>query len=95
MILLATRQSVLERAGGVCECCMQRIDTLELHHIHYEVNVHGKFYSVKGRETPDDLEALCRDCHYARHRDINGDFWLLQEEKEAYWSTYYEAEERF
>jgi len=90
MIPAATRKAVLERAGGVCEDCMQQCSSLELHHIHYEVNVHGKFYSVEGCETPDDLEALCRDCHHARHRDINGDFWLLQDEKDAYWCRYYE-----
>lgn len=68
-----TRQMVYARAKEghtemVCEeCWCDR--PLELHHLHY---------GSVGREIPEDLEALCRGCHEARHRNpITG---LLQVE---------------
>ena len=59
-----TRVAVLERARGRCEACTAQLP-LELHHMHY---------NTVGAETPDDLEALCRDCHHARHVDLWGEF---------------------
>lgn len=80
-IPVATRKSVLTRAWGRCESCGRRA-ALDLHHLHYR--------SV-GEEKPEDLRALCRECHDAAHRDPNGEFWRDPEEKAAYWDSYHEA----
>lgn len=85
------RETVLARSKGHCERCMtcwHRGDDkcpgwctrLELHHLHYQ---------TVGHESPDDLEAICRTCHNEAHRDENGDFWLTEDEKDAYWYTFY------
>ena len=65
-----TRLAVLERAKGVCEDCSTD-HSLELHHLHYR---------TVGEEEPDDLLALCRDCHHQRHRLVCGDFCADPEE---------------
>lgn len=59
-----TRVAVLERANEHCEHCGCFIATgftrcLELHHLTYERAYHA--------ELPEDLMALCRDCHAATH----------------------------
>ena len=59
-----TRVTVLERANEHCEYCGCFIATgftrcLELHHLTYERAYHA--------ELPEDLMALCRDCHAAEH----------------------------
>lgn len=76
---LATRRAVLQRAKGCCENCGGRVGTPELHHKHYE---------TEGRETPDDLEALCRSCHKGRHVAPNGVFYVDPQELAVEWATY-------
>jgi len=73
-----TRLAVLQRAQGFCEDCWGAYP-LELHHLSYE--------SV-GCETPDDLDALCRECHKKRHIDLNGDWWNDPEEMAGSWYCY-------
>lgn len=73
-----TRVAVLIRANGSCEDCLADYP-LELHHLHYR---------TVGEEEPDDLLALCRDCHHQRHRLISGQFSTdpeeVEREKEAF-----------
>ncbi len=76
------RLAVLRRAGGRCEGCGQRL-ALELHHLRYTVpatayDVGGG--PIFGKEAPQDLEALCRDCHHGRHIGPDGKFWRDPEE---------------
>jgi 5-methylcytosine-specific restriction endonuclease McrA len=59
-----TRVAVLERANEHCEYCGCFIATgftvcLELHHLTYD--------RAYGNELPEDLMALCRDCHAGKH----------------------------
>jgi 5-methylcytosine-specific restriction endonuclease McrA len=59
-----TRVAVLQRANEHCERCGRFIPTgftpcLELHHLTYERAYHA--------EVPEDLMALCRDCHQQAH----------------------------
>ena len=51
------RQVALDRAGGFCEDCAVRSN----------FDVHHKTYKRKGNERPEDLVAVCRQCHKARH----------------------------
>jgi hypothetical protein len=68
---------VLERAHGRCEDCGDG-GSLELHHLRYHTELsHDYKYGgelIFGKETPNDLAALCRDCHLQRHLDPNGDY---------------------
>ena len=52
------RKVALDRAGGFCEDCGAR-GNLDVHH---------RTYVRKGAERPEDLVALCRECHDERHR---------------------------
>jgi hypothetical protein len=52
------RQAVLDRAGGRCERCGTEAERLEVHHLHYRTIF---------RETPEDLQAVCRPCHAQEH----------------------------
>ena len=74
----STVKSVYARAGGaVCEDCEGERLSLELHHLRYEVYDDYHFYgdSIHGREQPDDLALLCRNCHHQRHiGPLSGDF---------------------
>lgn len=69
---------------GRCEGCGGQLP-LELHHLTYE---------TVDEEMPDDLVALCRDCHHQQHRDINGEFWADPADKEDYWAGYWHALEK-
>jgi 5-methylcytosine-specific restriction endonuclease McrA len=53
----ALRLEVLARAQGHCERCEERLAS-EIHHLHYR---------TLGMERPEDLLALCEECH--RHAD--------------------------
>ena len=60
-----TRVAVLERANEHCENCGAFIAIgftvcLELHHLTYD--------RAYGDEEPEDLVALCRDCHQHEHK---------------------------
>lgn len=74
-----TRRLVMQRCGGECECCGD-VKDITLHHLHYR--------SV-GAEEPDDLLALCWECHRREHRDLIGQYWPDTEEMETYWYTYW------
>jgi 5-methylcytosine-specific restriction endonuclease McrA len=52
------RDAAVARAGGRCQDCGARRD-LDVHHLPYK---------RKGAELPEDLRAVCRQCHKARHR---------------------------
>jgi 5-methylcytosine-specific restriction endonuclease McrA len=51
------RQVALDRAAGFCEDCGAR-ESFEVHHLTYK---------RKGNERPEDLVAVCRQCHKERH----------------------------
>lgn len=51
------RQVALDRAGGFCEDCGAP-ESFEVHHLTYK---------RKGNERPEDLVAVCRQCHKERH----------------------------
>jgi 5-methylcytosine-specific restriction endonuclease McrA len=59
-----TRIAVLTRANEHCERCRRFVyggcsPGLELHHLNYD--------RAYGAETPEDLEAICGDCHAQAH----------------------------
>jgi len=62
----ATRKAVMQRCRGVCEGCS----------IDYPLELHHRHYNSQGKEDPEDLWALCRECHESMHRDILGEFWV-------------------
>jgi 5-methylcytosine-specific restriction endonuclease McrA len=51
------RQKVIERAGNQCEECGSTLE-LQVHHINYE-----RF----GKEYPEDLICICKECHENKH----------------------------
>lgn len=51
------REGVLLRSGGKCERCA-KVAWLSIHHTTYE---------RVGNELPEDLAALCYDCHKLQH----------------------------
>lgn len=54
----AKRELVMDRAGGVCECCLQR----DAEHVH-----HLKYPDTFGMEPAWDLRAVCIRCHEIFH----------------------------
>lgn len=56
----ATRQRMLDRAGGLCRRCRRRFkpSALDVHHLNYR---------HLGAERERDLEVLCRECHQVEH----------------------------
>tara|TARA_R100000664_G_scaffold29627_1_gene41608 strand:+ start:600 stop:857 length:258 start_codon:yes stop_codon:yes gene_type:complete len=79
----------MHRAGKKCENCGTNNAKLELHHLTYYRQLDGAPLPIYGYETPNDLLALCRDCHNSKHCDENGDFWRDPEEMENYWVSYW------
>jgi len=55
----AKRALVLERNKGMCEHCK----------VKKAVHIHHLTYSRFGNELLEDLQALCFDCHQAKHPD--------------------------
>ena len=58
----------MKRVGGLCEDCMQRgivVPAVEVHHIEFITpdNINDPNITLN----PDNLVALCRECHRARH----------------------------
>ena len=47
------RRKVLQRAGGVCECCLER----------HAAQVHHTTYQHVGNEPLWELRAICNECH--------------------------------
>lgn len=95
----AVRQAIYDLAERQCECCgivVRRNTDLGLHHLRRVKQLHpGEPPNViDGHEELDDLLALCRECHFADHRDMNGDYWYDPEEKEIYWTTYWSGMEQ-
>lgn len=88
----ATRQAVFTRAGGHCEECFVRA-RLELHHKRYHTDDAWRT-DIRGRETPDDLVALCRACHLSRHIDPNGEWWNDPVAMAEHWEEYFAALEK-
>lgn len=79
------RRAVLLRSKGLCENCGEK-SHLELHHTTYRTYDHeGMDEPIFGKETPSDLEALCRLCHRGRHTAPDGSFWADPEEMSAEW----------
>jgi 5-methylcytosine-specific restriction endonuclease McrA len=87
------RGAVLHRAGGRCEDCGERLP-LELHHLRYWLRPgYPSLWEpvptpIFGRETVEDLAALCRDCHHSRHLDPAGEFWVDPEDMDEHWAPY-------
>jgi 5-methylcytosine-specific restriction endonuclease McrA len=78
----SVREAVLNRADGACEDCGDD-RPLELHHRTYYYDARPDVERlIFGLEQPDDLLALCRDCHLARHV-VNGEFYADPEEADA------------
>jgi 5-methylcytosine-specific restriction endonuclease McrA len=93
MIPAGTRAGVMARAGGCCEGCGENWDATTrptLHHLRYWTGPDRDMDQepIFGRETPDDLDALCWDCHQGRHRDMNGTYWRDPENMEEQWAPY-------
>ena len=71
-----------------CLDCERRHVPLELHHLMYHFGYQG--LGAWGEESLRDVVGLCRDCHLSRHLDVNGDFWVDPDDKEAHWYGYWE-----
>jgi 5-methylcytosine-specific restriction endonuclease McrA len=86
----AVRAAILRRANHCCEECGAQ--PVELHHLTYDYWPHGVVRAdwgaqpIFGHETPDDLLALCRDCHNDKHIGPNGAFYVDPEECEEEWA---------
>jgi len=78
------RRAVVNRCGGCCEDCGEKC-RLTMHHRHYD---------TVGKESADDIAGLCWGCHKARHRDMNGEYWRNEQDKETHWFTFWEEWER-
>jgi hypothetical protein len=63
-----TRRAAITRANFRCQmCCWQpRTRTYQGFHVHHNT------YENLGHEKPEDLIALCKDCHRRFHRKDNG-----------------------
>jgi 5-methylcytosine-specific restriction endonuclease McrA len=88
----AVRAAVLQRANHCCEEC--GACPVELHHLTYDYWPGGVVRPDKGPlpifglETPDDLIALCRDCHEDKHIGPDGQFYVDPEECEDEWAYF-------
>ena len=67
----ATCLAVKQRSDGRCEDCGEQGRT-DFHHKTYRID--GQY--IFGKETPDDVLALCRKCHTGRHFLSSGQFYL-------------------
>jgi hypothetical protein len=76
------RKLIMRRCRYRCEDCEQ-YRPLELHHLRY-LTAERPREPIFGRESPDDLAALCRDCHHKRHLDPYGRFWVDPEDLAAW-----------
>lgn len=63
-----TRQTYLERVGGLCERCLRRGLYVPAEIVHHRVHI-GPENINDPRVTfdPKNLEALCRSCHADEH----------------------------
>jgi hypothetical protein len=92
----------MRRAGGCCEDCGRSWAETRptLHHLRYFTEIEmisGDLVGgdpIDGRETADDLAALCWDCHQDRHRDPNGEYWRDPQDMEEHWAGYYQELEK-
>ena len=74
-IPVTTRRVVMQRCEGRCERCGGKVPVF-LHHRHYR---------TLGEEQPEDLLALCKECHGSAHRDEHGLWWNDPEEMVIFW----------
>ena len=58
-------REVLRRSCNRCEEC-GRVP-VEIHHLTYGYWYNHDVISNRGKETPEELMVLCRECHLARH----------------------------
>jgi len=91
---------VLRRAGYCCEDCGAR-ERLTLHHLRYfepmdryPGDPESGGGPIDGLEIPEDLAALCWECHQGRHRDMNGEYWRDPEDRADYWSGFHQEMDR-
>lgn len=82
------RAVVYVRARGRCEQCGE-LGRVDLHHLRRYTNDCEQL-PIAGLESPADLAALCRDCHYANHRDPNGEYWWDVEEMAEHWHGWFD-----
>lgn len=59
------RKRIADMRGWKCEHCGKKIEKS------CEYNVHHKTYKRVGREEPEDVLFLCRDCHVAEHKRLD------------------------
>lgn len=79
-----TRRLVRIRAAGRCEVCATPA-ALEFHRTTHE---------RPGQERPDDVLAVCHDCHTAAHRDPAGQMWDDPDDMAAHWDAFHHAMEK-
>jgi 5-methylcytosine-specific restriction endonuclease McrA len=64
----SVKREVFIRADNKCESCKRHIfeiGRLDMHHVRY---IDNDGNSIRGgKETPDDLMAVCRNCHKKIH----------------------------
>jgi len=88
-----TKKVVIRRSQYTCEECGCQSGDLTMHHLRYftEPDQYGDSELISGKETPDDIELLCWDCHKSRHRDPNGDYWHDPQEMEGEWAQFHNS----
>lgn len=66
----SVRRSVLQRSGGLCERCLKKgLITAAVVVHHRIILTPGNIDNAEITLNPDNLEALCQDCHAAVHAD--------------------------
>ncbi len=84
------RRRALRRAAGRCERCGAGGREMHVHHVAYE---------RRGCEQPEDVQALCFDCHIAEHPHRRKSMVASRVERIAYqkrlarFRAWYEAED--
>jgi len=56
------RLLIMSRDSFACTICKDTKSTLNVHHIHYELNVNPWEYE------PESLRTLCSTCHHTEHK---------------------------
>jgi len=74
MVPLDARLAALANAGHACQTCGIRAPCTDLH---------------THRGACGDVQALCRPCHHAAHRDPAGMVWEDAAEMAAYWEPFW------
>ena len=85
------RAKVFSAQNSHCADCGEKT-ALDLHHLTYTVDCHDgppEEFPVGTWETENDVIGLCRECHDARHRDANGEYWRDPQEMDNYWEPWF------